>query len=280
MIFQDQEIAGMQMKQLEILHELDRICKINNLRYTLASGTCLGAVRHKGFIPWDDDIDVYMLWEDVEKLITYRKQFEKKYFLQCKKTDPEFSSSHVRLCDSTTSCFLKDDIGLNLNHGLFIDIYILYPYPDNPIKAHKLILDSFIYRILIAERVPYNHGTFAKIIAHMILKFYQGEKRKNKINRVLKNYQNNGGKNKVATYFGEDIGLFHAITYDREWFQTPRYLPFEDMMIACPGEPEEYCELRYGDFMKMPPKEEQMPHHDFVYASTTEPYSNYKNIYY
>ena len=111
-----------------MLHELDRVCKKNNLKYALSSGTCLGAVRHGGFIPWDDDIDVYMCWSDAEKLVKCQSDFETKYFVQNYKTDPQFPSTHYRLCDSSTSCFLEETKGLDVNHGIFIDIYIYYPY--------------------------------------------------------------------------------------------------------------------------------------------------------
>ena len=161
----DQEtiLLQMQKKQLELLHELDRVCRKNGLKYALSSGTCLGAVRHGGFIPWDDDIDVYMSWSDAEKLTELQEDFQQKYFVQNYKTDPQFPSAHYRLCDSSTSCFLKETEGLDINHGIFIDIYVYYPYPDSRVLAHKIILDSFIYRVLIMGSGPQNHGKLARI---------------------------------------------------------------------------------------------------------------------
>ena len=70
-------LKSMQKVQLKLLHELDRVCKKNNLKYCLSSGTCLGALRHGGFIPWDDDIDVYMSWQDAEKLVDCQNDFKK-----------------------------------------------------------------------------------------------------------------------------------------------------------------------------------------------------------
>lgn len=119
-------LKSMQKVQLKLLHELDRVCKKNNLKYCLSSGTCLGALRHGGFIPWDDDIDVYMSWQDAEKLVDCQNDFEKRYFVQSYKTDVNFRSTHYRLCDSYTSYFLKENIGVNMNHGVFIDIYIIH----------------------------------------------------------------------------------------------------------------------------------------------------------
>ena len=72
-------LAPIQGEKLEILYELDRVCKKNNLKYALSSGTCLGAVRHGGVIPWDDDIDVYMCWSDAEKQVECQSDFYKNY---------------------------------------------------------------------------------------------------------------------------------------------------------------------------------------------------------
>lgn len=274
-------LVQMQKKQLEMLHELDRVCRKNNLKYALSSGTCLGAVRHGGFIPWDDDIDVYMSWSDAEKLVKVKSDFQEKYFVQSYKTDPDFPSTHYRLCDSSTSCFLEENKNLNINHGIFIDIYIYYPYPDNKIKAQKLIFDSFIYRVLVAKNGPQNHGKVARILGCIVSKCYSERRRKKKIDAIENEYKFNGGKNYVATYFGRDVTLVSSIVYPKEWFEKPCYLKFEDMEAPCPGNPREYCILQYGnDYMKLPPAEKQKPHHDFVYFSVDEPYVKFKGKYY
>ena len=274
-------LKQMQQKQLEMLHELDRVCKKNNLKYALSSGTCLGALRHGGFIPWDDDIDTYMSWSDAEKLVKCQSDFKSQYFVQSYKTDPLFPSTHYRLCDSSTSCFLEETKGLDVNHGIFIDIYIYYPYPDSKLKAHKIILDSFIYRVLVAGKGPQNHGKAAKFLGSIVSKLYSGNRRKRKIKKIEEEYKNNGGKKYVATYFGRDVSLTKSIIYPREWFDNPKFLKFEDIEVPCPGDVEAYCTLQYGDtYMNLPPEEKRKPHHDFIYFSVDEPYTNYKGKYY
>ncbi len=282
MISEDnKELADMQRKQLEILHELDRVCQLCGIHYCLASGTCLGAVRHKGFIPWDDDVDVYMQWEDAEKLLKNQNLFQNKYFVQCRKSDNNVKTTHYRLRDSSTSCFLEEDQNLDINHGIFIDIYILYPYPDNFLRAHKLIIDSFIYRILVSGISPRNHGRAVQVIGKVILRMYKGKNRKKKIECVESCYKHNGGKKYLATYFGRDATPFHSIVYPKEWFMYPSMLQFEDLMAPCPKEAGRYCELQYGsDYMKLPPVEKRTPHHDYIFANAEEPYIKYKGIYY
>ncbi|MCR5376619.1 MAG: LicD family protein [Lachnospiraceae bacterium] len=274
-------LRQMQQKQLDLLHELDRVCKKNDLNYYLSSGTCLGAVRHEGFIPWDDDIDVYMFWSDAEKLVEHQSDFDNKYFVQNYKTDPQFPSTHYRLCDSTTSCFLDETKGLDMNHGIFIDIYICYPYPDRKLAARKIILDSFVYRVLVAGKGPQNHGKVAKILGGVVSTLYSGKRRCKKISKIELEYKNNGGKKFLATYFGRDVTLTKSIKYPVEWFQTPCYLKFEDMEVPCPGNPHEYCRLQYGDtYMQLPPEDKRHPHHDFIFFSVDEPYTCFKGKYY
>jgi lipopolysaccharide cholinephosphotransferase len=277
----NQELALMQKKQLEMLRELDRVCRLIGVNYYLSSGTCLGAVRHGGFIPWDDDIDVYMKWDDAEKLVENQGLFAERYFVQSRKTDPNVNTTHYRLRDSQTAMFLEDDKGLEMNHGIFIDIYILYPYPDNKFKAHKIIIDSFIYRILVAKSGPANHGKVAQIVGNLIYGIYKGQRADNKIKKVEKEYRFNGGKKYYATYFGRDISIFKSIIYPQSWFKNPKVMKFEDMDVMCPGEVEEYCRLQYGDsYMELPPEEKRIPHHEYIYASVDEPYTKFKGIYY
>lgn len=277
----DDILCQMQNKQLMMLHELDRVCKKNDLKYALSSGTCLGAVRHQGFIPWDDDIDVYMSWTDAEELVRHQDDFDDKYFVQSYKTDPQFPSTHYRLCDSSTSCFLEETKNLDINHGIFIDIYIYYPYPDNKLKAQMVILDSFVYRVLVAGHGPKNHGKLADVLGTIVCKLYSGPKKEKKLTAIEKEYKQNGGKKYVATYFGRDVSLTKSIIYPVEWFENPSYLKFEDMEVPCPGNPEAYCVKQYGEsYMQLPPKEKQKPHHDFIYFSVDEPYTKFKGKYY
>lgn len=188
---------------------------------------------------------------------------------------------HFRLCDSSTSCFLKGTEDLDINHGIFIDIYIYYPYPNSRIKAQKIILNSFIYRVLVMGDGPRNHGKVARLLGMVISKLYAGDRKKRKIQRIENEYKNNGGESYVATYFGRDVTLTKSIIYPKKWFDKPQYLKFEDMFVPCPGNPQRYCELQYGKtYMQLPPEEKRKPHHDFVFFSVDEPYTNFKGELY
>lgn len=270
----DHELSDLQKVQLNILIELDRVCHENNLHYYLAFGTCLGALRHKGFIPWDDDIDVLMPIRDVKKLIHLQNKFEDKYFVQSKETDPEYGSISVRIRNSETTLIEKDEQNLNINHGIYIDVYPFYEAPATKVGLTLNVLKSHVYKVLSSGRIPQNHGKSAKILATLVLNTYGLKHRKKKASKIEREFMKVKGK-EILDYYGQDITLLSAITYPKEWFETPRKLEFEGLYFDGPTEPEKYMTKRYGDYMKLPPVEDQVKHHTYVYMNAHQSYKEY-----
>lgn len=273
-------IEQMHNVHLTLLKELKRVCDNNGLRYYLACGTCLGAVRHQGFIPWDHDADVFMYFSDIEKLASVSSQFNDSFFLQCKSTDPGFDSIIYRLRKSDTTCITKDSIGLDCNQGFAIDIYPLYFYPNNFFAAHLNILRSYIYRVLMADRVPYNHGLALKYGAKILLSLYKGKKRKEKCEQ-LKNKLCMIPKGKyILTYFGLDISFTKALLYETAWFETPANLSFEGETFSAPTNYDAYLTKKYGDYMQLPPEEKRYADIEkIVVADIAKGYLEYKDVY-
>ena len=122
---------------LDLLCEFDRVCKENNIQYFLDSGTLLGAVRHGGFIPWDDDVDVVMLRNDYKRLCEIaQSKFAPPYFFQTNSTDPGSARGHAQLRNSETTGILRDEIQdgrplYSFNQGLFVDVFALDAVPDD-----------------------------------------------------------------------------------------------------------------------------------------------------
>ncbi len=266
------ELNAVQRTQLNILIELDRVCREHGLKYFLAFGSCLGALRHKGFIPWDDDIDVLMPFADVKRLFEYRNEFGDRYFLQGRMTDPECCSIAVRLRDSNTTCIEEDEQDLKINHGIYIDIYPYYDAPATRLGLLLNILRSHIYKILVSGRPPRNHGKALAYVAKAILVLVPKGKRERTINKLESKIQNVRDGKYILDYFGQDISLFHAIIYPKEWFSEAREAEFEGHKFLIPIEAEKYMEKRYGNYMKMPPESERKHHHSYV---KIDPYKSY-----
>ena len=274
-------VDELKAKQLEILHELDRVCNTAGIQYYLAYGSLLGAVRHKGFIPWDDDIDVVMTYPEMQKLLANRNQFGRKYFLQCRETEAEYNTMKYSIRDSSTSFFSDEQDILNINHGIDIDIYILYPYPDNFFKAHKLIIDSFILRLLYLKRMPANHGIIGRLASKLVSLLYSGSRGTKKIQKVEDYLRNNGGKRYYSVYFGYDITPFSCLKFPQESFEKPVFLQFEDFMAPCPLNPEKIFEISYGKkYMQFPPEEKRISNHHILFMSCDEPYTKFEGKYY
>lgn len=151
----NEQLRLLQLNELAMLIEVDRICRKNNIKYTLAGGTMLGAVRHKGFIPWDDDIDVRFKREEYEKFYeACKKDLDNEhFFLQEYRTDPNYrwGYSKMRLKGSE---FIR--IGQEHMHyvtGVNIDIFITDNIPDNAIQRRIQIIKSYCLRKIMYSEV-------------------------------------------------------------------------------------------------------------------------------
>ncbi len=119
-------LREVQLKQIEILLEFDRICRKYNIKYSLEGGTLLGAVKYQGFVPWDDDIDIIMLRDDYEKFLQVAKEdLGSKFFLQNTKSDRYYPLNYSKLRMNNTIYMQKNYEKLNIHQGLFIDIFPL-----------------------------------------------------------------------------------------------------------------------------------------------------------
>ncbi len=235
--------------QYKMLVELDEVCRRHGLTYYLAYGTCLGAVRHSGFIPWDHDVDVLMPFKDSVELEKYQNEFSDKYFISSRRTDPENKTVKSLIINNEIKCRLvkngkviKDDVRIGL------DIYPFYNCPKSSAGLLFNIWRSHIQKMLVGG-IPENHGKLAKLIAKIVLSLYPGERREKKISKIERQLCYTGPSNEIADYYGLDIKACSAITYKQEWFGKPVNMKFEDREFYGPCDADKYLTKRYGDYM-------------------------------
>lgn len=238
--------------QLDLLNELDRVCKKHNLKYVLDFGTLLGAIRHKGFIPWDDDVDVSMLREDYDKLMAVAAdEFKEPYFLQTQYTDKNYDDCVAKLRRSDTCCLPKDDMSREpkYNRGIFIDIFVFDHMPatdQTTIKALARESQDAYYRLTMLTHFP----TFAegikfpaKLVRYYLyrLKYGSAQKEYQRFEQRVKSYKPTG-----------NVGLLMYV-FPR-WRALSIYdnlieVPFENMMFPAPADYDTVLRISYGDYM-------------------------------
>ena len=142
-------LRRLQLTELEILVEVDRVCRENNIKYCLGCGTLLGAIRHNGFIPWDDDVDVWMLRKDYERFCAVGvKALDDKYFFQNWFTDPYFNSAYGKIRKKGTRYVRVGQEKMKYKDGIYIDILPLDNLPDQYWSSWKMIVKAWFYRKL------------------------------------------------------------------------------------------------------------------------------------
>lgn len=251
------EIDEVKKIELDILKHLKKICDENNIKFFLGAGTLIGAVRHKGFIPWDDDIDVFMFRDDYNKLINIFNNTG-KYKLLSLETSSDYYLPFMKLVDSTTK--VNDDVLKPLNDlGIWVDIFPL-DYYDEKLNIKKLqILES---KNVVSQNIYFKKSTgnfFRTLIKRIFYILYHNKNPRNyaiKINNIL-------NKQKIPTKeccIGFSL-CFPKDKWPTEFFEQQELLEFEGELMPCPKQYREILTIRYGDFMKLPPENEQVNHH-------------------
>ncbi|CEH35580.1 LicD family protein [Romboutsia lituseburensis] len=253
-----------QLKILEILLEIDRICIKHDIKYYLAYGTTIGAIRHKGFIPWDDDADIHMFKDDYEKFKKIcEKELGKEYFLQDEETDKEYKMFLPKVRMNNTAFVQDCTEKWNIHHGIYVDIFILDDCPNNK-SLQKMNIKIRKYTEC-TKRGIYNKENTKNFIKKAIMPLAQ--------NQVFLKFWENCIYNNCSkdTNFCIDINDFGNL-FPRDVFGTPRRVEFEGHMLYVPEKAEEYLTYYYGDFMTPPPPEKRVSHHDITFIDLENEY--------
>ncbi len=242
------QLREVQKKELQILLEVDRICKKYSLAYYLIGGSALGALRHGGFIPWDDDVDIAMPREDYRQFLKVcSTELPDAYFLQTYSTQPNFPYPFAFVTLNNTT-FIKTRLRrLNIHHGISVDLFPLDGLPRHELfQVAEVRLVEYLNSLIIVRRLPLGLSPWITrwrcfVIEWIISRF--GIKQSRKWANVI------GGLREIM---------------DREVYGTPRLMDFEGYQLPVPNQCERYLTIMYGDYMKIPPVAERRGHDPLI----------------
>lgn len=243
---------------LEIMKDIHRVCKENNIKYTLIGGSLIGAIRHKGIIPWDDDIDLAMKREEYEKFIRiYSKNHNNQYEILTNVKNKDYYYLFAKVIDKRT--LVDEQTVLDIKDlGVFVDIFPIDNISSKKMK-HTLRKIKW-YTKALAYRITKKRRNNIKEYIKKIVFRKDFQKYLNKIQEIsLKE------NNKICENAGVLVcGTGKKDIFPSEIFNEYIEVPFEDANFMIIKEYEIFLKHRFGDYMKLPPIEEQQSHHDMV----------------
>lgn len=260
----------LQRIELGILREFDEICEEYGIDYFLCGGSAIGVIRHQGFIPWDDDIDVGMSRKDYDKfLIIAKEKYSHKYTIVNNDNNEFFPLMNTRWGLNGTEYKTEDLKDIPGEFGIFLDIFCFDNIPDDEQLMKRQSTKAWMYgKFLVLsgvkEPVLYYYGFSAKILkiifklAYYVLKVLHLKSRffyKKALKQALKYKDYN--TERFAYMF--DPKRYTSIVNKNDVYPT-RKMSFENVMVRVPNKIEKYLEIRYGDYMTLPPKEKRHIH--------------------
>lgn len=266
----DYDLKQLQTKMLGILTAVDKVCREHNLRYYLIAGTMLGAVRHKGFIPWDDDADICMPQDDYDKLIAHcREWLPRQYELICSENDKDYPQPFAKIQDAHTT--IIEHAHLRYLGGAYIDVFPLAGVPDGKMaqRWHYFKYKHLCKLLYFTYRDPYRHGRGpSSWLPLLCRKLFTVEGLQKSIHNLLRKYDFYKSKNVLCF----DDGLRSIVP--REVYGTPKPYLFEGCTLLGVADYDRLLTQMYGDYMT-PPKEGNRFQHNFYYLDLDTPYREY-----
>ena len=265
-----EQFRKMQLVELEMLKEFDRVCTKHKINYVIFGGTMLGAVRHKGYIPWDDDADITMLREDYEKFKEHMDELNPDIcYFQDNETDPNYRWGYGKLRRTGTKYVRVGQEHLKCKTGIFVDVFPLDDIPHS--LFFQKVQDIHCYclrKILWSEVAKYNTKGFWKLWFSLLSKIPTTW-----VFARLKRYTNkskNTSPNRVRTLLFPATGTLYRKNplkkrygMPKKWFTKRKRYQFEDIQLWGTKDYDEVLTYVYGDYMELPPEDKREQHSPF-----------------
>lgn len=270
-------LERLKILEIEMFLDFIRICQKYELRYFALGGTCLGTVRHQGFIPWDDDIDIGMPRKDYNRFLEIaQEELPSHLFVQNYKTEVDFLLNFSKIRNGNTTFIEKTVAHMDINHGIYIDIFPLDGVPKTRTlrKLNELYINCL--DLGIAGNYLKNNQSMkihARIIKFVFQHLYTPYKLHQKINALLEKYDYDKCE-LVRNYFGA-WGKKEMVP--RKYFGKGCMMDFQNIPISVPSLYDKYLTHIYGDYMTLPPIEKRVSHHETLVVDLENSYEVYAN---
>lgn len=269
-----QTVRDIQGKILYIMKYIDKLCRENDIVYYIMGGTALGAVRHGGFIPWDDDLDIFMTPSEYAK---FKRAMEldrpDEFVIQEWRTTKNYLEyAKVRMNGTT---FIEENFKdrKDMHHGIYVDIMILHKVPFNKFIQKLVYLESKFVTLYGLSQRNWKPKTKIQSMILASLKFLPCEFLANISYKRIYGYDDLKTDFKYCYWITP--AKFRAGLFDAEFFESPVDIPFEDTVLLGSERIKEYLSYRYGDYMKLPSEQHRKTAvHAYIY-DVTKDYTNY-----
>ena len=265
---QSAQLKLLQEIELENLRMLMEICEKNHLRYYLIGGSLLGAMRHKGFIPWDDDIDVGLPRPDYNRFVQIAKDYLPAHMdIKTMTSDPNYKCYFTRLINNKKKIYW-DHGQYTAVIGVWMDVFPLDGLPDNPLlrkmQVFRVKLAKALYKFTQIDYVSTNR-TNRPLSERVLIRFAQltrigrlmnADRRLQKLDRALQRYDYDTCA--YAWNFSGCYGKREIVPHIQ--LGGSRTAEFEGMQVSIPEAAEDYLTSIYGDYMKLPPEDQRRSH--------------------
>jgi lipopolysaccharide cholinephosphotransferase len=267
------DIRPLQLRILDILIAIDKVCSEHHLRYYIWAGTMLGAVRHKGFIPWDDDLDIAMPRPDYEQLIAHASEWLPEQFETiCFERDKDYPLPFAKIQDATTT--LIERRHMRYLGGVYLDVFPLDGITANPLKQRLHFMRYFYWKkvLYFLYRDPYRHGHGpSSWIPLLCRRLYTLEGVQQKMKRLQTCYDYDTS----TLVVDHDDGRRGCMP--RSVLGTPTPIIFEGQTVLGVEHADTYLRNKYGDYMTIPPGPKQRQH-NFYLMALDKPYRECKHL--
>ena len=244
---------------LNLLEEFDFICRNNNLKYSLCGGTLLGAIRHQGFIPWDDDVDIFMLREEYEKFLNvFKRSRRKRYIKILNYFSIGYTAPFCKLVDTRT---YSEENKRTEKLGVWIDLHVIDLMPTKDLNYYSEIIRSLNEIRYYGSKSYFSSNkkkpirTAIKNVIKFVIRPFKKIKQRNIIESFI---HNNHGNQEISFSFGDKVDF---------WCNTPNLdfndlidVQFENLKVSCIRSYDLYLKSKYGEYMVIPKPENRVLH--------------------